>query len=192
MNFRKVLVINGHPDPSGEHFAAALTAAYLRGADTGGHQIRRLDAGAIEWPPMKSLKQFMSEPSPAVREAQEAIAWADHLVVVFPLWLGGMPAALKSFFEQVFRYGFALSPPGAPFEQLLKGRTARVVVSMGMPGAAFRLLFDSAGTKSLTRGILRASGFSRVRSTIVGNIEGSAGARSSWLRKVERLGVEAR
>jgi putative NADPH-quinone reductase len=28
-------------------------------------------------------------------------------VIIYPLWLGAMPALLKGFFEQVFRPGFA-------------------------------------------------------------------------------------
>ena len=40
---------------------------------------------------------------------RQDIAWAQHLVIFFPLWLGGMPALLKGFLEQVARPGFAFS-----------------------------------------------------------------------------------
>ena len=53
------------------------------------------------------------EPAPEVRQAQALIRWCDHMVIVHPLWLGGPPALLKAFLEQVFRYGFALSSPGS-------------------------------------------------------------------------------
>ncbi|HET8696394.1 MAG TPA: NAD(P)H-dependent oxidoreductase [Gammaproteobacteria bacterium] len=46
-------------------------------------------------------------------EPQAFIAWADHLVMVYPLWLGEMPALLKGFFEQVLRPGFAFPRRGA-------------------------------------------------------------------------------
>ncbi len=187
---RKVLVINGHPDPDSAHFAAALSAAYLRGANDAGHQIRRIDIGSLDLPAMTNQAAFVGEPSPAAWEVQQAILWADHLVVVYPLWLGGLPAALKAFFEQVFRYGFAISAPGGPPRGLLKGRTARVVVTMGMPTPFFRLVFDSAGLRALTRGILGLSGF-RVRSTVIGNVEGPAPGRARWLRRLERLGADA-
>ena len=36
----------------------------------------------------------------------------EHLVIVFPLWLGDMPAVLKGFFEQVLRPGFAIGEAG--------------------------------------------------------------------------------
>ena len=33
--------------------------------------------------------------------------WAQHLVLMFPLWLGDMPALMKAFLEQVARPGLA-------------------------------------------------------------------------------------
>lgn len=35
-------------------------------------------------------------------KAQELIRWADHLVFVYPIWWGTMPAVLKGFFDRVF------------------------------------------------------------------------------------------
>lgn len=189
---RNVLVINGHPDPVEARFAAALACAYVRGASGEGHQIRRLDVGALDFPLIRSAAAFTdAEPPPPIRDAQQAIAWADHLVIIFPLWLGGAPAVLKGFLEQTFRYGFALSRPGEPFRQLLKGRSARVIVTMGMPAPIFRLALDMAGLRSLTRGLLWASGFSPVRHTVVGGVETSAKRRAALLAHVDRMGAAA-
>ncbi len=190
MTSRRVLVINGHPDPSGQRYCTALSAAYLRGADKAGHQIRRLDAGALKLPPIQSQAAFLEEPDETARAVQAAIRWAQHVVIVYPLWLGGPPAVLKAFMEQVFRYGFAVAAPGEKGGGLLKGKTARVIITMGMPAPFFGLVFDAAGLKCLTRGILTLSGFS-VRSTIIGGVEGSTEQRKSWLNRVESLGVGA-
>ena len=40
-----------------------------------------------------------------LKDTAEAIVWAEHIVFVFPLWLGTMPAMLKAFLEQVMRPG---------------------------------------------------------------------------------------
>jgi putative NADPH-quinone reductase len=189
---RKVLVINGHPDPSPERFAAALAEAYVRGAHAAGHQIRRLDVGALDFPLIRSQVAFVeSEPPSVIRAAQEAIVWADHVVIIFPLWLGGAPAVLKGFLEQVFRYGFAISPPGEPVRGLLKGRSARLVVTMGMPGAIFRALFGAFGVRSLERGLLWISGVSPIRRSVLGGVEGLASRRAKWLRDMQALGAAA-
>lgn len=187
---RRVLVINGHPDPSGDRFCTALAAAYLRGADRGGHQIRRLDVGTLNFDPVASPAEFMGHPGEAAKAAQDDILWADHVVIVYPLWLGSPPAALKAFLEQVFRYGFAVGGPGSGKMGLLGGRTARVVVTMGMPAPFFSVIFDGAGLKCLTRGILRLAGF-RVASTVIGSVESSFERRRSWLRRIEALGARA-
>lgn len=190
---RRIVVINGHPDPSGDRFCGALTAAYLRGANDAGHQFRRIDVGALKMPPMQSAAAFAAEPDAAAKDAQDAIAWADHLVIIYPLWLGAPPAALKAFLEQVFRYGFALSAPGSSrMSGLLRGRSARVIVTMGMPSLVFRLAFDGAGLRSLVRGILWICGVAPIRKTILGNVEAPASPRRRWLRQVESLGRAAR
>lgn len=187
----KILVINGHPDPRPERLAAALAGAYVRGASAAGHQIRRLDVGAVDFPLIRSQDAFLEAAPPAILEAQEAIVWADHLVIIFPLWLGGAPAVLKGFLEQVFRYGFAVSPPGQTMRGLLKGRSARLVVTMGMPALIFRGLFGAFGARSLERGLLWISGVSPIRRSVLGGVEGPAGRREKWLRDIYALGRSA-
>lgn len=190
MSAKRILVINGHPDPGPERFAAALAAAYVKGASSAGRQIRRLDIGGDHTPLIRSRSEFEDgKLPPAIREAQEAIAWADHIVVIFPLWLGGAPAALKAFFEQTFRYGFALNRPGEPAAQLLKGKSARVIVTMGMPAPVFNWVFGAYGLKALERGILWMVGISPIRRLVLGGVEQSAERRAAWLKKVEALGV---
>ena len=107
---------------------------------------RRFDAGEIdgtgqEMPPRgfyRDQAEFETgRAPPEIAAAQEAIRRADHLVVIFPLWLGDMPALLKGFFEQTLRPGFAFDyrPNGFPLKHL-GGRSARIVVTMGMPAGA--------------------------------------------------------
>ena len=188
----RILVINGHPDASPDRFAAALAGAYVRGASAAGHQIRRLDVGALDFPLIRSQAAFRdAAPPAAIREAQEAIAWADHLVIVFPLWLGGAPALLKGFLEQVFRYGFAVNPPDQPMKGLLGGRSARLIVTMGMPAAIFRWLFGAFGVRSLERGVLWISGVSPIRRSVLGGVDGPANRRAKWLRDMNALGRAA-
>jgi putative NADPH-quinone reductase len=189
MMARKILVINGHPDPRPERFAAALAGAYVRGASAAGHQIRRLDVGALDFPLIRSQAEFQAGEKPAsIQEAQDGVAWADHLVIIFPLWLGGAPAVLKGFLEQVFRYGFALSPPGQPMKGLLKGRSTRLVVTMGMPALVFRAVFGAFGLRSLERGLLWICGVSPIRRLILGGVAGPPRRRARWLRTLETLG----
>ena len=149
MDARKILIIDGHPDPSPERFVHALTDAYARGAS--GHQVRRLKLSELDIPFLRSAAEWMTgEPPVAMVAAQTDIAWADHLVIFYPLWLGDVPALLKAFLEQVMRPGFALQyrEHGLP-KKLLAGRSARVVVTMGMPAFFYRLVYGAHSVKSL-------------------------------------------
>ncbi|GMG82181.1 NAD(P)H-dependent oxidoreductase [Paralimibaculum aggregatum] len=191
---QRICLLLGHPDGQSEHFCHALAAAYARGAEAAGHRVARLDLAALQPEPLGSAAEFETAPAGPMAEARAALADATHLVEIFPLWLGGMPARLKAFFEQLARAGFALgiSERGWP-EGRLKGRSARVVVTMGMPALAYRIWFLNAGVGVLKRMILGMAGIAPVRQTTIGGVEAmSDAARARWLARVEALGRAAR
>lgn len=192
----RILVINGHPDPRPERLCAALAEAYAEGARAAGREVRRIDIGALEVPLIRTAASFEAEaPPPALVGAQEDLRWADHLVIVHPLWLGGAPALLKAFLEQVFRYGFAIPRPqeGGAMSGLLKGRSARLVVTMGMPAPVYRLAFGAFGARAIERGVLWLSGFGPIRRTLIGGVEqASAARRARWIERMRRLGRRGR
>ncbi|HEY8579822.1 MAG TPA: NAD(P)H-dependent oxidoreductase [Beijerinckiaceae bacterium] len=135
----RVLVIQGHPDPAGGRFCHALADAYASGARNAGHEVRRLEIAALDLPLLRTQADFETgEPPPAAREAQAAIAWAEHVTLVFPLWLGGAPALVHAFLEQTLRPNFAFRYEKAGAVALLKGRSARLIVTMGMPAFVYR------------------------------------------------------
>ena len=169
---RNILVLNGHPDPSSKGLCHALAQAYEEGAVDAGHVVRHLAIAELDFGFLRSQAAFEKEaPPPVIAAAQESILWANHLVVIFPLWLGDMPAMLKAFFEQALRPGFAYSyrPSGFPVMHL-KGRSARIIVTMGMPAVIYRWYFRAHGLKNLKRNILGFVGFSPVRTTVLGSV----------------------
>jgi len=189
---RSICIINGHPDASGEHFVPALADAYERGARGAGFEVSRIDIGSLPIDFLHNQSEFDAPPDAKVAEERNKLAAADHLVLVFPLWLGGVPARLKAFFEQMARNEFfiATTNDGAGWPaQKMKGKSARIIVTMGMPGFAYGTLFGGHSVKALEKGILRISGFKPVRRTILGGVE-AAGVpgRAKMLHKVEALG----
>jgi putative NADPH-quinone reductase len=104
--------------------------------------VRRLDVASLAFGWLDSQAEFeRGTPPRAILYAQENARWAHHLVVIFPLWLGDVPAVLKAFFEQLLRPGFAFDyrPGGFPVKRL-KGRSASVIVTMGMPRPGLSLV----------------------------------------------------
>lgn len=191
---RRIVIIQGHPDLHGGHLGHALAAAYRQGAEEAGHEVRSIEVAAIDFPLLHSREDWArAAPPETIRRAQDAIGWAGHLVVFYPLWLGTMPALLKAFLEQVFRPGFAitLDESGGKWKRLLSGKSARVVVTMGMPAFFYRWYFRAHSLKSLERNILRFCGIGPIRESLFGMVEGASDARrAKWLAQMRALGRE--
>jgi len=196
MPSKRILLIQGHPDPKGGHLCHALAQAYADGAAEARHKLRRVEVAQLDFPLLRSADSWEHEPlPPMLKPAQDDIEWAQHLVVFFPLWLGDMPALLKGFLEQVARPGFAFkrSRDGNSFgKKGLSGRSARVVVTMGMPAVVYRYYFRAHAVRALERNVLGFVGIAPVHETLIGLVEGtSAEERASWLDKLRALGRKA-
>lgn len=191
---KRVTIIQGHPDPGPEHYGYALSQAYREAAEQAGHQVQEIRVADIDFPVLRSKADWdKGTLAPAIEHAQSAITGAEHLVLLFPLWLGGMPALLKAFLEQVLRPGFAFDPKPGPGGGKLKGKSARIVVTMGMPALAFRWYFMAHGVKTLDRSILKFAGCAPIRTTLIGSVEAGGPAwRETWIAKVRKLGAIAR
>lgn len=193
---QRVLLIQGHPDASEPHLCHALARAYAAGAGDAGHAIRQVDVAGLDFPLLRSQKEWEAGVlPPALQQAQDDIRWAEHIVLFFPLWLGDMPALLKGFLEQVARPGFAFTQEagGNTFgKKGLTGRSARVVATMGMPAIVYRWYFRAHSIKSLERNILGLCGISPVHETLIGMSGDLKPADAvQWIARLRRLGQRA-
>lgn len=196
---RRILLINGHPDTETRHLNHLLVDAYAEGAEAQGHAVRRVVVAGLDFPLLRSPQDWQHGQLPAsLQAAQDGIAWAQHVVLFFPLWLGDMPALLKGFLEQVARPDFAFKKVAGqensnPFGQKgLSGRSARVVVTMGMPALVYRWYFRAHSLKSLERNILGFVGFAPIHETLVGGVDqlGEPGV-AQWQARLRKLGRQA-
>lgn len=192
---RRILIIQGHPDGAHPHLCHLLADAYADGARTGGHSIDTLDLARLDFPLLTDPAQWQDGPVPPVLlPAQAAIARAEHIVLVYPLWLGDMPALLKAFLEQVLRPGFAIAREhGNPLKSgLLGGRSAHVIVTMGMPAPIYRWVYRAHSLRLLRRNILQFAGIRPVGATIVGAAGSMPAERlARWRARLDRLGARA-
>lgn len=188
---KRIVIIDGHPDPDSGRLCHALAEAYASGAVDSGHEVRRIDIGTLEFPLLRTRDDFdHGAPPKNIAAAQESIMWAEHLVIIYPLWLGTMPALLKGFLEQVVRPDFAFEhgKPGWP-KKLLKGRSARIVVTMGMPALVYRWVYLSHSLRSLERNILKFAGIGPVRETLFGMADESGETSvNRWICQMTTLG----
>ncbi len=191
---KRIAVIDAHPDPSPSRFGHALVSAYVEAASAAGHEVREIRLAGHHIPILESRKQWLEEDVPAtVRPGQEAIKWAQHVVFYYPLWMGDMPALLKAFIEQAFRPNFALDYGEEGSRQmpkkLLGGRSARLIVTMGMPALFYRAYFAAHSVRSFERNILKLTGIEPVATSLIGNVDSSERHRQRWLTKIAAHGA---
>ncbi|HSN17422.1 MAG TPA: NAD(P)H-dependent oxidoreductase [Gammaproteobacteria bacterium] len=189
---KHIAIIDSHPDQDAGRLGHDLANAYADGAREAGHEVHLIRLADLDFPLIRSKQQWDSgKIPPALEQAQDSIAWADHLVILYPLWLGSMPALLKAFLEQVMRPGFAIATPemGGMSRKLLRGKSARLVVTMGMPAALYRWYFRAHSLKSLERNILKFCGVTPVKETLIGMVENMpAPSYRRWMVRLAALG----
>ncbi|MFC8689581.1 NAD(P)H-dependent oxidoreductase [Brevibacillus porteri] len=185
-----ILVIIGHPDP--ESYCSALAHAYMEGAKGKAAQIRTIDLSQISFDSnLKYGYRKRTELEDDLKEAQDLIRWADHLVIVYPIWWGTMPAILKGFFDRVLLSGFAYKyrEGSSLWDKLLTGKTAHVIVTMDTPSWYNRLIYWQAGHLVMKRSILKFCGIKPVKLTEISGVNAStAEKRKKWLQQVKQLG----
>jgi putative NADPH-quinone reductase len=189
---KKILIIQGHPDSRSAHLGHALARAYAEGALVAGHHVEIIDVATLDFPLLRRPSDWEREAAPpSISDAQGAISRAEHIVFFYPLWMGSMPALLKGFLEQTFRPGFGAPGKGVA-RKSLAGRSARIVVTMGMPALVYRWYFFAHSLRTFKRNILALVGIAPVRETVIGNVQKlDQWARTRRIHELRRLGAAA-
>jgi putative NADPH-quinone reductase len=190
---KRVLIIDGHPDPDRSRLCHALADTYAESARDAGKDVRLLTVAEAEFALLRTAREFATPPdAPAIESARADIAWAEHLVFVFPLWLGGAPALLRGFLEQVARASFVAETDGRGIRQKLKGKSARLIVTMGMPAFIYQFAFHAHGLKNIKQGVLGFGGIAPIRLTLFGGVETSTpAAHAARFKRVAELARDA-
>jgi NAD(P)H dehydrogenase (quinone) len=187
----RIAIIVGHARE--DTFCEALGEAYRRGAEAGGHQAALFVTAKMTFDPVLHEGFTKIQPlEPDLQAAHDAIMEADHLVFIFPLWLGTLPAIFKGFLERVLQPDLVEPAKNGKFTKIFRGKSARVIMTMGMPGFIYRWYFVAFALRMLKRNILGFVGVSPIRSTIHGMIESATPeTRQSWLADAEAMGCKA-
>ena len=190
---KRILLILG--TPKHDSLCHALAEAYCSGARGQGHVVRQLRLGELQFDPI--LREGFGQQQtlePDLLEAQRQIHWAEHLVFVYPVWWGGVPALLKGFFDRTFLPGFAFKYRNRSqlWDKLLSGRTADLLVTLDTPPWYFRWIYGAPAHRQMVRTILGFCGIKTRRLTEFAPVRPSSEEqRQGWLRKAEGLGVRA-
>jgi NAD(P)H dehydrogenase (quinone) len=183
---KNITIILGHPD-SGS-YCGGLATAYAQAAEAAGHKVRFFKPGDIGFDPtLHHGYSKIQELEPGLREIQDAITWANHLVFVYPNWWGSMPSLLKGLFDRVFLPGYAFKyrDNSRLWDRLLFGRSAHAIVTMDTPPWYYWLVYKMPGHNQMKNNILEFCGIKPVRITSIGPVRNSSPAqREKWLLKI--------
>ena len=187
---KKILIINGHPDKNS--FCFAIAEMYKKGADTHGVECKLVHLIDLKFDPILRFGyRLVSELEPDLLQKHEDILNADHLEFVYPKWCATLPALLKGFLDRVFLPNFAFKyHEKDPFwDKLLKGKTARLFVTMDTPKWYYWLMNRNAGHNAMKIGVLEFCGIKPVKISVFAPMKSSTALiRKNWLDKVETLG----
>lgn len=151
-----VLIVHAHPEP--KSLNAALTERAAATLSNGGHAVRVSDLSAMAWDPVSDRRNFTTVADPDfyrqqreethagllggfaadVRSEMEKVKWCDVLILQFPLWWFGLPAALKGWVDRVFAIGFAYGG-GQMFNRgSFTGKRAMLSLTTGAPASMYQ------------------------------------------------------
>lgn len=189
---KKILIINGHPDK--KSFNYGISKSYKIGAANSGAEIKEINIRELKFNPnLEFGYRKRTELEPDLLDAQEKIKWADHLVWVYPVWWGSVPAIMKGFIDRVFLSGFAFSKKenSVWWDKHLTGKTARLICTLDQPPWYYKWIYRSPSHNAMKKLTMQFVGIKKVKITTIGPIRLSKEEfRTKWLKKIEKLGKE--
>lgn len=185
---KQIVVINGHPSKTS--FNAALTEAYVSYLVKSNVQVDLIEVGLLHFDPnLKHGYEKRIELEPDLKEAWKKIQLADHLVWIFPVWWGGLPAITKGFIDRVFlpRTAFSYVESSHRIQGHLFNKTARIITTLDQPGWFYKWYYGEPSTRQLKKTTLAFCGIKKIKTVYIGSVRGSSELkREKWLRLMEK------
>lgn len=190
---KKILIVNGHPNVSS--FCGGIANQYAEAAKAAGHSVEVIHLGEMHFEPSLKAAYKQSQPlEPDLERAWNLMKDSQHLVFVFPIWWGGMPALLKGFFDRILLPGkaFKYRPGTNQCDGLLVGRIAEVFTTMDTPPWYYRWVQFEPAHRQIRHMILEFCGIKPVRITALGAIRGADEQKKRmWLAQVAERAQKA-
>ena len=169
----KTLIVFNHPH-EGSYCTSILHAAE-KGLKAGGYPCRIINLDKDGFDPVmrsKDLKAFamagkdmddaLLEVDPLVMKYKENLEWAEHLVMIFPIWWMTSPAMTKGFIDKVIFPAVAYNMVKGRLVSRLPVRKVTVITTMNTPSDIYKEMFDNNIEGSMIKGTFRQIGIEDV------------------------------
>jgi len=186
----KIVLINGHPDK--ESFNFALARAYKKGVDNTEAEFKEIIIRDLKFNPnLEFGYRKRTELEPDLIDAQNKLKWANHIVWIYPVWWGSVPAIMKGFLDRVLLPGYAFKKREGSvwWNRYFTGKSSRIICTMDQPTWFYRIFNKSPSHFAMKKLTLNFIGVKSVRITAIGPLRLSKKEfRKQWLQKIEKLG----
>ncbi|WPZ33350.1 NAD(P)H-dependent oxidoreductase [Thalassobaculum sp. OXR-137] len=181
--------------PKADSLCKGLADAYQSGAQETGSEVRRMDLSAMTFDLNTDGYGADAPPlEPDLIAWQEAVAWADHILVVHPYWWGSMPTKAKSVIDRALAPGFAFKyhRRGLAWDKLLTGKTADVMITSDTPPLLDTLIYWRPGRRVMRHQILGFCGVKTRRAVQFGPVKTATPEKiDGWIARSRKLGIRA-
>lgn len=136
----KYLVLYAHPNK--KSFNNAILQTVVERLQALGQEVRVNDLYEQKFNPVMEMSDFNAvrsgTPPADVALQQEALKWADRLIVMYPIWWSWLPAMLKGWMDRVLTSGFAYKYDDGGVVPLLRDKQAIIFTTHGMPESYYK------------------------------------------------------
>lgn len=188
----KTLIVYNHPHEGS--FCSAIRDSVKEGLHKGGHECKIINLDKDGFDPVmreKDLKAFvqagrigeegLDDVDPIVLRYMKKLRWAEHIVMIFPVWWMTMPAMTKGFVDKVIFPGVVYRMEGGKLVSMLSGlRQVTVITTMNTPSDVYKDIFGNSLESSLIKGTFNQIGIHDIH-WISLNMVKQVGDEKRWL-----------
>ena len=191
---KKIFIWVGHPNTSS--LCASLADNYQQGAQTAGAEIRRMNLSemTLNAEAFKGYDGKRLALAPDLKEWQENLLWADHVLFVHPYWWAAMPAQAKAVLDQGLLPGFAFKyhDKGMGWDKLLKGRTGDAIITSDTPPWLDTIYYRKPGRRVIKNQVFDFVGIKPKAIVQFGSVKFNGSKNiPKWLDRATKMGAKA-
>lgn len=171
----KTLIVYNHPHEGS--FCSAIREAVENGLKTGGHEYKVIDLDKDGFDPVmrsKDLKAFVAagkigeegleDVDPLVLRYMKMMRWAEHIVMIFPIWWMTTPAMTKGFIDKVIFPGIVYKMESGKLVSMLSSlKQVTIITTMNTPSEVYHDMFGNSLEGSLIKGTFNQIGIHDIR-----------------------------
>lgn len=192
----KTLIVFNHPH-EGSYCTSILHAAE-KGLKAGAHTFRIINLDRDGFDPVmraKDLKAFamagkdmddaLLDVDPLVMKYKEDLEWAEHLVIIFPIWWMTSPAMTKGFIDKVIFPSVAYNMVKGKLVSRIPVKKVTVITTMNTPAEIYKEMFDNSIEGSMLNGTFRQIGIEDVEWISLNGVkQADQEQRIEWLTQI--------